>query len=53
MRPNEPVRDVVARLRRQKDRAPATLYVTTAKARLLGTVETAALLAMAEADELP
>ena len=44
VRPNELVDDVRDRLRALGAAAPATIHVTTAKARLLGTIETATLL---------
>ena len=44
VRPHELVGAVRARLRDLGDDAPATVYVTTAKGRLLGTVEKAALI---------
>jgi hypothetical protein len=53
VRPNELARDVVDRLRDARDDRPRTILVTTAKGRLLGTVDTADLLALARADALP
>jgi hypothetical protein len=53
VRPNELARDLVDRLRRQGDQRPERIYVTTAMGRLLGTVDTGGLLALARADELP
>ena len=53
VRPGEPVRDVVDRLREQGEGAPATLHVTTADGHLVGTVDTEQLRAMSRADELP
>lgn len=44
VRPNELVRDVRAELRRRGDDAPDRVYVTTARGRLLGTVEQAVVL---------
>lgn len=43
VRPNELARDVRDRLRRLGDDAPAEVHVTTAKGRLLGTIESGAL----------
>lgn len=53
VRPSVTAREAVDRLRRQGDDAPPVLYVTTARARLLGTVDTAELLARARTDDLP
>ena len=44
VRPNELVRDVRRRLREAGDEAPSVVHVTTAKGRLLGTIEAVALL---------
>ena len=44
VRPNELIRDVRARLRDLGDDAPHEVHVTTARGRLLGTIETASLL---------
>ena len=44
VRPNELVREVAARLRDLGDNAPDVVHVTTAKGRVLGSVEKAALL---------
>ena len=43
VRPSELVRDVRDRLRDLGDDAPDTVHVTTARGRLLGTIEAAAL----------
>ena len=53
VRPNELARDVADGLRRQGDERPERLSVTTARGRLLCTIDTGALLARARADELP
>lgn len=53
VRPGDPVRDVVRRLKDLGDHAPGRLWVTTARGRLLGVVDTAQLRAMARADDLP
>ena len=53
VRPGEPIRDVLGRLRDEGDAAPPTLFVTTPNGRLVGTVDTATLRALATADELP
>ena len=45
VRPNELVRDVRERLRARGDDLPDLVHVTTAKGRLLGTIEKASLLA--------
>ena len=50
VRPSEPIRDVVDRVRHDP---PDTLFVTTARGRLVGTVDPTGLLDLARRDELP